>query len=196
MTILRGERGSILVYPYIHEALHPDNTFWRPFMKKRGYFSLVMLLITTTLFAVTDIGSAQELVITESSLAQAEQNTASTVSVITAEEIATYNAQSTAELVGKAIGVTYASYGSLGALQNVIIRGASSSKSLIFLNGVLLALLTTATWISPSYPSNRLSALRSSRAGLETSGAPTPSGGWSTSSPRREPKLQLPSPSP
>lgn len=107
-------------------------------MKKRGYFSLVMLLITTTLFAVTDIGSAKELVITETPLAHAEQNTASTVSVITQEEIKTYNAQSTAELVGKAIGVTYNSVGSLGALQNVIIRGASSSKSLIFLNGVPL----------------------------------------------------------
>jgi vitamin B12 transporter len=169
MTILRGERGSILVYPYIHEALHPDNTFWRPFMKKRGYFSLVMLLITTTLFAVTDIGSAQELVITESSLAQAEQNTASTVSVITAEEIATYNAQSTAELVGKAIGVTYASYGSLGALQNVIIRGASSSKSLIFLNGVPLGSAHDGTVdlsIIPVQSIERIEAIKSGAGNL------------------------------
>lgn len=107
-------------------------------MKKRGYFSLAMLLVTTTLFAVTDIGSAHELVVIESSLSQAEQNSASTVSVITEDDIKTYNAQSTAELVGKAIGVTYASYGGLGSFQGANIRGATASRSLIFLDGLLL----------------------------------------------------------
>ncbi|NCC66536.1 MAG: TonB-dependent receptor, partial [Spirochaetia bacterium] len=45
----------------------------------------------------------------------------------------------TAELVGKAIGVSYNSVGSLGSLQTVIIRGATSSKNLVFLDGVLLS---------------------------------------------------------
>jgi vitamin B12 transporter len=114
-------------------------------MKKRGYFSLVVLLITTTLFATTDIGIAGELVITGVPLAEAEQNTASTVSVITEEEIKAYNAQSTAELVGKSIGVTYSSFGSLGAAQNAIIRGASPSKSQIFLNGSPLGFVHDGT---------------------------------------------------
>ena len=110
-------------------------------MKKRGIFS-VLLLALSTLFAAqanTDLGTAYELVIAENSLAEAETNTASSVSVITEQQIATYNAQSTAELVGKAIGVSFNSVGSLGSLQSVVIRGATSSKNLIYLDGVLLS---------------------------------------------------------
>ncbi|NBK22927.1 MAG: TonB-dependent receptor [Spirochaetia bacterium] len=111
-------------------------------MKKRGIFSLVVLLALSTLFAAqttTDIGTAYELVISDVAFAQAETNNASSVSVITRAQIEAYNAQTTAELVNKAIGTNFNSYGALGALQNVVIRGASSSKNLIFLDGVLLS---------------------------------------------------------
>nr|WP_321295164.1 TonB-dependent receptor [uncultured Sphaerochaeta sp.] len=111
-------------------------------MKKRGIFSLVLLLALSPLFAaqdITDLGTAFELVVAESSLAEAQTNTASSVSVLGKEEIASYNAQTTAELVGKAIGTSFNSYGSLGALQTVVIRGATSSKNLIYLDGVLLS---------------------------------------------------------
>lgn len=113
-------------------------------MKKRGIFSLVVLLALSTLFAAqttttTDIGTAYELVISDVAFAQAETNNASSVSVITRKQIEAYNAQSTGELVNKAIGTNFNSYGALGALQTVVIRGASSSKNLIFLDGVLLS---------------------------------------------------------
>jgi outer membrane cobalamin receptor len=111
-------------------------------MQKRGIFSLVLLLALSNLFAaqdITDLGTAYELVIAETSLAEAETNTASSVSVITKEQIAVYNAQTTAELVGKAIGVSFNSVGSLGSLQNIVIRGATSSKNLVYLDGVLLS---------------------------------------------------------
>lgn len=111
-------------------------------MQKRGIFSLVLLLALSNLFAaqdITDLGTAYELVIAETSLAEAETNTASSVSVITKEQIAAYNAQTTAELIEKAVGTTIQSYGSLGSLQNVVIRGATSSKNLVYLDGVLLS---------------------------------------------------------
>ncbi len=111
-------------------------------MKKRGIFSLVVLLALSALFAAqttTDIGTAYELVISDVALAQAETNNASSVSVITRAQIEAYNVQSTGELVNKAIGTNFNSYGSLGALQTVVIRGASSSKNLVFLDGVLLS---------------------------------------------------------
>lgn len=110
-------------------------------MKKRGIFSLVVLLALTTLFAAqtTNIGTAYELVISDVAFAQAETNNSSSVSVITKAQIEAYNAQSTGELVNKAIGTNFNSYGALGALQTVVIRGASASKNLIFLDGVLLS---------------------------------------------------------
>lgn len=112
-------------------------------MKKRGIFSLVVLLALASIFAAqtttTDIGTAYELVISDVALAQAETNNASSVSVITQKQIEAYNAQTTAELVNKAIGTNFNSYGSLGSVQTVVIRGASSSKNLVFLDGVLLS---------------------------------------------------------
>lgn len=124
-------------------------------MQKRGIFSLVLLLSLTTLFAaqdITDLGTAYELVIAESSLALAETNTASSVSVITEQQIASYNAQTTAELVGKAIGVSFNAAGSLGSLQSVVIRGATSSKNLIYLDGVLLSFAHDGTVDLSSIP--------------------------------------------
>jgi vitamin B12 transporter len=111
-------------------------------MQKRGIFSLVLLLALSNLFAaqdIIDLGTAYELVIAETSLAEAETNTASSVSVITKEQIAAYNAQTTAELIEKAVGTAIQSYGSLGSLQNVVIRGATSSKNFIYIDGVLFS---------------------------------------------------------
>nr|WP_319520809.1 TonB-dependent receptor [uncultured Sphaerochaeta sp.] len=111
-------------------------------MQKRGIFSLVLLLTFSMLFATQDaidLGTAYELVIAETPLSEAETNTASSVSIITQEQISAYNAQTTAELVGKAIGTSFNSVGSLGSLQTVVIRGATSSKNLIYLDGVLLS---------------------------------------------------------
>ncbi|MBJ2356669.1 TonB-dependent siderophore receptor [Sphaerochaeta sp. S2] len=111
-------------------------------MQKRGTFSLVLLLTVFSLFAtqdLVDLGTAYELVIAETPLSEAETNTASSVSVITQEQIMAYNAQTTAELVGKAIGTSFNSVGGLGSLQTVVIRGATSSKNLIYLDGVLLS---------------------------------------------------------
>lgn len=115
-------------------------------MKKRGNFSsalLATLLFILTAAAVaaqdyTDIGSAYELVVQSQALAEAETNTSSTVTIITREQIDRLNCETTAELVNTAIGTTFSSYGALGAQQQVQIRGASASKTLIYLNGVLL----------------------------------------------------------
>ncbi len=110
-------------------------------MKKRGIFSLALLLFVSTIAAgdITDLGTAVELVIAETDISEAQTNSSSSVSVITSEQIESYHAQSTAELVGKAIGASFNSVGALGAMQNVVIRGATSSKNLVYLDGVLLS---------------------------------------------------------
>ena len=111
-------------------------------MKKRGIFSLVLLLIISSLYAaeaIADLGTAFELVIADTISSDAQTNSSSSVSVISQQQIEAYHAQTTAELVGKAIGVSFNSYGSLGAVQNVVIRGATSSKNLIYLDGVPLS---------------------------------------------------------
>ncbi|MBN2859947.1 MAG: TonB-dependent receptor [Sphaerochaetaceae bacterium] len=111
-------------------------------MKKRGIFSLVLLLTISSLYAaeaIADLGTAFELVIASAISSDAQTNSSSSVSVISQEQIEAYHAQTTAELVGKAIGTSFNSVGSLGAMQNVVIRGATSSKNLIYLDGVPLS---------------------------------------------------------
>lgn len=124
-------------------------------MKKRGIFSLVLLLAALTMLAAqdyTDIGTAYELVISDEAFAEAETNSSSSVTTITNEEIKAYNAETTAELVNKAIGTTFSSYGALGAAQNVQIRGASSDKTAVFLDGVPLTSAHQGTYDLSSIP--------------------------------------------
>jgi outer membrane cobalamin receptor len=108
-------------------------------MKKRGFFSLVLVLASLTMLAAqdyTDIGTAYGLVVADEAFSEAETNSASSVTIITAEDIAAYNADSFADLVEMAIGTTVSSYGGLGAAQSIKIRGASSNNTLIYIDGV------------------------------------------------------------
>ncbi len=109
-------------------------------MQKRGYFFLFIVLVCSSLLiaAPVDIGSALELVVTEEKLAEAQTNSGSTVTIITADQIKTYNAQTTSDLLGKALGVSAGSYGYVGGAATVTIRGITSSKNHIYLNGSLL----------------------------------------------------------
>lgn len=99
---------------------------------------LVVGIIPLSAQSYTDLGTGAALTIIEESFAEAETNTASRVTTITREEIASYQAETTAQLVERVIGTTFSSYGALGAAQNVQIRGAASDKTLVFLNGVPL----------------------------------------------------------
>ncbi len=109
-------------------------------MKKRGVFSLVLLLILSmTAVSAADyanFGTAGELVVTGQALYESQRNTASTVSVITAEDIERMQPASTAGLISEALGTGFSSYGALGALQNVQVRGSSSAQVDIYVDGV------------------------------------------------------------
>lgn len=111
-------------------------------MKKRGIFSLILVFVvlspTFSTSPFIDLGSAYELMVFDEALADAETNSASTVTIISREQIDSFNAQTTSELVGKAIGTSFSSYGGLGAAQSVQIRGASASKTLVYVDGMLL----------------------------------------------------------
>lgn len=108
-------------------------------MKKRGLFSLVLLFASLTMLTAqdyTDFGTAYGLVVSDEALADAETNSSSSVSVITAEDIEAYNAESFSDLIDRAIGTTMNTYGGLGAAQSIQIRGASSSNTMIYIDGV------------------------------------------------------------
>ena len=72
-------------------------------MKRRGFFSLVLMILalmpTSASTSFIDLGFAQELVVLEQALADAETDSASTVTIITQEQIKAFNVQSTADLV-------------------------------------------------------------------------------------------------
>ena len=106
------------------------------------FFVALVLSATNLVFAAdqnyTDLGTAQTLEVTESKLSEAQVNSGSNVTVITQAEIQAYRPESTADLIGKAIGTSFNSYGALGALQTVSIRGMGSARTMVYLDGVKL----------------------------------------------------------
>lgn len=111
-------------------------------MKKLHVLIVLLCAVagTTALFAETyqDLGTDFALVITETPYAEAETNSASSVTVINREQIASWHVETTSQLIERAIGTSFRSYGALGAAQTVQIRGSGSDKTLVFLNGVPL----------------------------------------------------------
>ncbi len=111
-------------------------------MKKRGIFSLVLSLVAATaIFAAEPymyLGTAGELVITDTTLTEASVNTSSVVSEITQQTISTLQPASTATVVNTVTGISFNSYGANGALQNATMRGSNSSQVDIYFDGFKL----------------------------------------------------------
>lgn len=150
-------------------------------MKRRGFFSLVLVcIVLSAVFPTTsfiDLGTAQTFVVYDRALPDAETDSASTVTVITQEHIKDMRAQSTAELVGMAIGTTYDSYGSLGAAQSVRIRGTSASKTLVYLDGVLLTSAKDGTFDLSSIPVSIIERIEIIKSGAGNLGKTNAIGG-------------------
>lgn len=109
-------------------------------MKKRGFFFVALGLTAATMaYAAdqnyTDLGTAQTLEVTEDKLSDAQVNTGSTVTVITREQIENYHAESTADLLEKAIGVSRQAYGPIGAETHSNIRGMGTERTLVYIDG-------------------------------------------------------------
>ena len=111
-------------------------------MKKLHVLVLLLCTVagTTVLSAETyqDLGTDFALVVTETPYAKAETNSASSVTVIDREQIASWQVETASQLIERAIGTSFKSYGALGSAQTVQIRGSGSDKTLVFLNGVPL----------------------------------------------------------
>ena len=109
-------------------------------MKKRGFFFVALGLTAATMaYAAdqnyTDLGTAQTLEVTENKLSDAQVNTGSTVTVITREQIENYHAESTADLLNKAIGTYFSTYGAIGSESKVEIRGTGTYRAQIYIDG-------------------------------------------------------------
>lgn len=79
-------------------------------------------------------GVMPEFVVSEKITPKISENSGAETSLITADDIDRIHPQSTADLVSADSSVSFTSYGALGALQNANIRGAGSSRTLVFLN--------------------------------------------------------------
>jgi len=130
-----------------------------------GFLVLTVGIAPLSADSYTDLGTGATLAIIEESFAEAETNTASRVNTISREEIASYQAETTAQLVEKVIGTTFSSYGALGAAQNVQIRGASSDKTLVFLNGVPLGSAHEGSYDLSRIPVNMIERIEIIKSG-------------------------------
>ncbi|MFA7672164.1 MAG: TonB-dependent receptor plug domain-containing protein, partial [Sphaerochaetaceae bacterium] len=137
-------------------------------MKKLTLFSALFLLLFLPLFSAqtySDIGQLVELDIKAKSLARAEINNSTSVTIITKEEIESYNVSTVAQLIGKATGTTFSSYGSEGAAQSIQIRGISSSKILIYIDGVPMTSAHDASFDLSTIPLSSVESIEIIRSG-------------------------------
>jgi len=99
------------------------------------------------------------------------------VSVISAEDIERIKPETTAKLLENSLGVGFRSYGALGAVQNVQIRGARSSQVDVYLDGVLMTNAQDRAFDVNSIPVSSIDHVEIIRSGAGSLGKANSLGG-------------------
>ncbi|WP_461536140.1 TonB-dependent receptor domain-containing protein [Spongorhabdus nitratireducens] len=86
--------------------------------------------------AATEEDKLDTIIVTASRTAQTVEQALAPVTVITREDIATSQAQDIPELLERAPGIQVTRNGGPGAIASVFVRGASSSQTLVLVDGV------------------------------------------------------------
>jgi len=150
-------------------------------MKKRGFFCMAVLaLCITATYAgqnYTDLGTAGALTVTDEKISDAQVDTGSVVTVVTQEQIKATHPESTADLIGQAVGVQFDSVGAIGALQNVNVRGMGSTRSIIYLDGAPLSSAHDGTYDLSAIPVSIIDHIEIIKSGAGNLGKAVAAGG-------------------
>ena len=106
-------------------------------MKKR-FFVLAAVIISSTVRSQDTTGKLlDEAVVTANKFEQKQSQTGKVVSVITKEQLERSNGKTIAQILNEQAGITInGAYNAQGSVQTVFMRGASSGRTLILLDGI------------------------------------------------------------
>jgi vitamin B12 transporter len=134
-TQLRTKRATSFLIFYFPKAATPKIFIT---MKKK-FLVPAALLISSQLLAQQDstFKPLDEIVVTANKLEQKQSSTGKVITVISQEQIAKSSGKTVAQLLNEQAGITIAgAYNAAGSVQTVFMRGASSGRTLILLDGI------------------------------------------------------------
>lgn len=114
------------------------------------------------------------LIITASHIAQAEENTIASVTVISKEDIELIGAKSVADLLQTVPGINISKTGGKGQVHSLFLRGTDSEQTLILLNGQRISSATAGTTAFNLIPVEhiaRIEVIRGNRSSIHGSDA-------------------------
>jgi vitamin B12 transporter len=105
---------------------------------KKHFFVLAAVIISTQLSAQDSTGKVlDEAIITANKFEQKQSQTGKVVTVITREQLEKSGGKTVAQVLNEQAGITINSaYNAMGSVQTVFIRGASSGRTLILIDGI------------------------------------------------------------
>ncbi len=113
--------------------------FYKPVLKRGGLFLCAFLLLGTTYSVSASFGaslSMNEIVVTGERVPSTYELTPSSISVITSSTIE--NSPTLTDALSRSTDTAIPSYGWMGALSGISIRGANTSQSGVMLDGIRL----------------------------------------------------------
>lgn len=104
---------------------------------KKHFFVLAAVIISSQLLAQQDTTVLDEAVVTANKFEQKQSQTGKLITVINKEQLEKSNGKTVAQLLNEQAGLTITgAYMATGSVQTVFMRGASSGRTLILIDGI------------------------------------------------------------
>ena len=122
-------------------------------MKPSAIAALLALFVTPSVLAQS---SEQEVVVTATRLPQAQSQTLQPVTIITAQDIAQAGQKTLVEVLQTLGGVEIVSTGGFGQVSGVLMRGGSTTQTLVLVDGMRMASATTGSTALENIPLDQI----------------------------------------
>lgn len=138
---------------------------YMPVLKRGGLFLCAFLLLGPTYASGASL-TMQEIVVTGERVPSQYELTPSSISVITSTTI--QNSPTLSDALSHSSDVTVPSYGWMGALSGISIRGADTSQSEIMLDGIRLNNVELSGFDLSTFPLSGISSIEIARGGMSS----------------------------
>jgi len=138
---------------------------YMPVLKRGGLFLCAFLLLGPTYASGASL-TMQEIVVTGERVPSRYELTPSSISVITSTTI--QNSPTLSDALSHSSDVTVPSYGWMGALSGISIRGADTSQSEIMLDGIRLNNVELSGFDLSTFPLSGISSIEIARGGMSS----------------------------
>lgn len=139
--------------------------FYKPVLKRGGLFLCILLILGPT-YALSATLQMREIVVTGERVPSQYELTPLSISVITATTI--QNSPLLSDALSHSSDVTIPSYGWMGALSGISIRGADTSQSEIMFDGVRLNNVELSGFDLSTFPLSGISSIEIVKGGMSS----------------------------